>query len=52
MTKTTPDLAGRAQATGRWLWEWVKSILIALVVWLFTVLVTSGTSSENQRTSS
>jgi signal peptidase I len=34
MTKTSPALAGRAQATGRWLWEWVKSILIALVVWL------------------
>ena len=23
------------QSFGRWLWEWTKSILVALVVWFF-----------------
>ncbi|MGH7701891.1 MAG: signal peptidase I [Gemmatimonadales bacterium] len=32
MTAASPDAA---KSAARWLWEWAKSILIALVVWLF-----------------
>ena len=29
----TPDTATPAKSFGRWLWEWVKSIAVALVIW-------------------
>jgi len=35
MTRAMSDHAGRPQSLGRWVWEWIKSIAIALMVWLF-----------------
>jgi signal peptidase I len=34
-TPVTPSPADRPASAATWLWDWVKSILFALVVWLF-----------------
>ena len=35
MNQATLDLSTDARPSSRWAWEWVKSILIAVCVWLF-----------------
>ena len=29
-----PSRHGRSQSVGRWIWEWAKSIFIALILWI------------------